>query len=141
MQAVGLGIAVQVCEDHGSVRGDPLANHLHVVEPHVLGPAAFRVGAVYHQDLAAYIQSTQRHVTGTVRVRLHKGHATAVGTQSPRSLYAVSLATYEKGDEYDQSAAEGFIKVWGLPVRVQAQQQLLAEPGDTLRIAAPDGES
>ena len=95
----------------------------------------------HHQDLAHYVQSTQRHVTGTVRVRLHKGQATAVGTQSPRSLYAVSLATYEKGDEYDQSAAEGFIKIWGLPVRVQAQQQLLAQPGDTLRIAAPDDES
>jgi len=95
----------------------------------------------HHQDLAHYVQSTQRHVTGTVRVRLHKGQATAVGTQSPRSLYAVSLATYEKGDEYDQSAAEGFIKIWGLPVRVQAQQQLLAQPGDTLRIAAPDGDS
>jgi argininosuccinate synthase len=95
----------------------------------------------HHQDLAHYVQSTQRHVTGIVRVRLHKGHATAVGTQSPRSLYAVSLATYEKGDEYDQSAAEGFIKIWGLPVRVQAQQQLLAQSDDTLRIAAPEEES
>jgi len=95
----------------------------------------------HHQDLAHYVQSTQRHVTGTVRVRLHKGQATAAGTKSPRSLYATALATYEKGDQYDQSAAEGFIKIWGLPVRVQAQQQLLAEPGDTLRIAAPDGES
>ena len=54
------------------------------------------------------------------------------------SLYAAALATYEKGDQYDQSAAEGFIKIWGLPVRVQAQAQLLAQPGDTLRIAAPE---
>jgi argininosuccinate synthase len=92
----------------------------------------------HHQDLASYVQSTQRHVTGTVRMRLHKGQATPVGTEAPRSLYAVSLATYEKGDQYDQSAAEGFIKIWGLPVRVQAQAQLLAQPGDTLRIAAPD---
>ena len=67
-----------------------------------------------------------------------RGRATAVGTQSPRSLYAAALATYEKGDQYDQSAAEGFIKIWGLPVRVQAQSQLLAQPGDTLRIAAPE---
>src|SRR3990170_641355 len=92
----------------------------------------------HHQDLASYVQSTQRHVTGTVRMRLHKGQATPVGTESPRSLYAVSLATYEEGDQYDQSAAEGFITIWGLPVRVQAQAQLLAQPGDTLRIAAPE---
>jgi argininosuccinate synthase len=94
--------------------------------------------SAHHQDLAHYVQSTQRHVTGTVRVRLHKGQATAVGTKSPRSLYATALATYEKGDQYDQSAAEGFIKIWGLPVQVQAQAQLLGQPGDTLRIAAPD---
>jgi argininosuccinate synthase len=92
----------------------------------------------HHQDLAQYVQSTQRHVTGTVRVRLHKGQATTVGTKSPRSLYAAALATYEKGDQYDHSSAEGFIKIWGLPVRVQAQSQLLAQPGDTLRIAAPE---
>ncbi len=92
----------------------------------------------HHQDLASYVQSTQRHVAGAVRMRLHKGQATAVGTKSPRSLYAVSLATYEKGDQYDRSAAEGFITIWGLPVRVQAQAQLLAQPGDPLRLAAPE---
>ncbi len=91
----------------------------------------------HHQDLASYVQSTQRHVTGTVRLRLHKGQATPVGTQSPRSLYKLSLATYEEGDQFDQSAAEGFISVWGLPVRVQAQAQLLAQPGEPLHIAAP----
>ncbi|MBI4571645.1 MAG: argininosuccinate synthase, partial [Chloroflexi bacterium] len=91
----------------------------------------------HHQDLASYVQSTQRHVTGAVRMRLHKGQATAAGRASPRSLYAHALATYEEGDQYDQSAAEGFIHIWGLPVRVQAEVQLLAQPGDTLRIAAP----
>jgi argininosuccinate synthase len=84
------------------------------------------------------VQSTQRHVTGAVRVRLHKGQATAAGSKSPRSLYAFALATYDKGDQFDQSAAEGFISIWGLPVRVQAQAQLLAEPGEPLRIAAPE---
>jgi argininosuccinate synthase len=92
----------------------------------------------HHQDLAHYVQSTQRHVSGVVRVRLHKGQATVVGTKSPRSLYAHALATYAEGDQYDQSAAEGFIKVWGLPVRVQAQAQLLAQPEDPLEIAAPE---
>jgi argininosuccinate synthase len=90
----------------------------------------------HHQDLASYVQSTQRHVTGVARVRLYKGQATVIGSKSPRSLYAPALATYEEGDQYDQSAAEGFIHVWGLPVRVQAQAQLLTQPGDTLRIAA-----
>ena len=94
----------------------------------------------HHQDLAAYVQSTQRHVTGTVRVRLHKGQATPVGSQAPHGLYARALATYEEGDEFDQSAAVGFIKIWGLPVRVQAQSQLLAEPGDPMRLAAGEGE-
>lgn len=92
----------------------------------------------HHQDLASYMQSTQRHVTGTVRMRLHKGQATAVGRRSPKTLYNFALATYDKGDQFDQSAAVGFIKIWGLPVQVQAQAQLLAEPGEPLRIAKPE---
>ena len=81
----------------------------------------------HHQDLAAYLQSTQRHVTGTVRVKLHKGSATVVGRKSPRSLYDFSLATYEKADAFDKGAATGFIHIWGLPVRVQAKAQTLGE--------------
>jgi argininosuccinate synthase len=77
----------------------------------------------HHRDLAAYVQSTQRHVLGTVRVKLHRGVATAVGRKSPKSLYDFSLATYEKEDQYDRTAAPGFIQIWGLPVRVQAQAQ------------------
>ena len=93
----------------------------------------------YHQDLAAFVQSSQRHVTGTVRMRLHKAQATPVGRRSPKSLYDFALATYDKGDQYDQSAAVGFISIWGLPVRIQAKAQLLAEPGEPLRIASPEG--
>ncbi|MBI2912681.1 MAG: argininosuccinate synthase, partial [Chloroflexi bacterium] len=81
----------------------------------------------HHQDLAAYVQSTQRHVTGAVRVRLHKGSATVVGRKSPRSLYDFSLATYDKADAFDRTAAVGFIHIWGLPVRVQAQAQMMTE--------------
>jgi len=92
----------------------------------------------YHQDLAAFVQSSQRHVTGTVRMRLHKGQATPVGRRSPKSLYDFALATYDKGDQYDQSSAVGFIDIWGMPVRVQAKAQLLAEPGEPLRIASPE---
>jgi argininosuccinate synthase len=81
----------------------------------------------HHQDLAAYAASTQRHVTGTIRVRLHKGRAVAVGKKSPKSLYSYALATYDRGDQYDQGSAVGFIKIWGLPVAQQARTQLLAE--------------
>ena len=80
-----------------------------------------------HQDLAAYVQSSQRHVSGTVRLKLFKGSCQVVGRKSPKSLYNLSLATYDKGDLFDQSAAAGFIHLWGLPVRTQAQVQLLEE--------------
>ncbi|HLB26557.1 MAG TPA: argininosuccinate synthase, partial [Dehalococcoidia bacterium] len=79
--------------------------------------------SAHHQDLAAYVQSTQRHVTGTVRLKLHKGAATVVGRKSPKSLYDFSLATYDKADQFDRTAAPGFIHIWGLPVRVQAEAQ------------------
>lgn len=88
----------------------------------------------HHQDLEAYIRSTQRHVTGVVRVKLHKGSVLAVGRRSPQSLYDFSLATYDKGDLFDRTAAVGFINIWGLPARVQAKAQLLDaydEAGET----------
>ncbi|HJM88304.1 MAG TPA: argininosuccinate synthase [Dehalococcoidia bacterium] len=94
----------------------------------------------HHQDLAAYVQSSQRHVTGDVRMRLWRGTATAMGRRSERSLYSHALATYGEGDEFDQAAAQGFIKLWGLPVQVQAGIQLLNEPGGLERLAAPDDE-
>ena len=75
------------------------------------------------QDLAAYVQSSQRYVTGIVKVKLHKGNCRIVGRKSPYSLYDYSLATYDKGDVFDQSASPGFIHIWGLPVRTQARVQ------------------
>ncbi|MBI5288601.1 MAG: argininosuccinate synthase [Chloroflexi bacterium] len=92
----------------------------------------------HHQDLAAYVQSTQRFVTGTVRMRLHKGQAVAVGRKSPRSLYSYALATYDRGDQYDHNAALGFINIWGLPVQQQARQQLLAEGEAPFQLGNPD---
>jgi argininosuccinate synthase len=74
------------------------------------------------RDLDAYVTSVQRPVTGTVRVRLEKGFANVVGVRSPHSLYDYSLATYSK-DAFDHKAAEGFIKLWGLPLRVRAKIQ------------------
>ncbi len=75
------------------------------------------------RDLAAYVDSAQRNVTGTVRVKLFKGNCTVVGRRSSVSLYDYSLATYDKGDVFDQSASPGFIHIWGLPVRIQAKVQ------------------
>ncbi|MFC1907800.1 argininosuccinate synthase [Chloroflexota bacterium] len=79
-----------------------------------------------HQDLAAYVQSSQRCVTGTVRLKFFKGTCSIVGRKSPFSLYSYGLATYDKGDVFDQSASPGFIHIWGLPVRTQAQVQGLS---------------
>jgi len=79
------------------------------------------------QDLAAYVKSTQRFVTGTVRLKLFKGNCSVVGRKSPYSLYSYGLATYDKGDQFDQSASAGFIHIWGLPVRTQAQIQKAKE--------------
>jgi argininosuccinate synthase len=77
----------------------------------------------HRQDLDTYIRSTQRYVTGQVRVRLHKGACTVVGRSAPHSLYQHQLATYDRGDQYDHAAAEGFISIYGLPVRTQNQAQ------------------
>ena len=82
-----------------------------------------------HQDLAAYVQSTQRFASGTVRVKLSHGHCTIVGRKSEHSLYNHGLATYDSGDQFDHNAALGFIKLWGLPLTTQAQAQLLPAAG------------
>lgn len=76
-----------------------------------------------HQDLAAYVKSSQRFVTGIVRLKLFKGKCSVVGRKSPLSLYNYGLATYDQGDQFDQSASPGFIRIWGLPVRTQARVQ------------------
>ncbi len=78
-----------------------------------------------HQDLAAYVQSTQRFVSGVVRVKLSNGRCIVVGRKSEHSLYSHSLATYDSGDQFDHNAALGFIKLWELPLTTQAQAQLL----------------
>ena len=81
-------------------------------------------------DLQAFIDSTQRFVSGAARVKLHRGQATVVGRRSDASLYATELATYGAGDLFDQSASPGFIHLWGLPVRTQARVQGQQEGGD-----------
>ena len=73
--------------------------------------------------LAAFLKSTQKYVTGTVRVKFFKGHAIVEGRKSPYSLYNEKLATYTADDEFDHSAAVGFINLWGLPTVVHSMVQ------------------
>lgn len=93
--------------------------------------------SAHHQDVAAYMASTQRHVTGTVRMKLHRGKAIVAGRKALNSLYDRGLATYDRGDTYDQSAAVGFINIWGLQTRTQVRTQLLADLPSALTIAMP----
>jgi len=75
------------------------------------------------QDLDAFIESSQRFVSGTVRLKLSKGSFRVVGRKSPYSLYHKGMATYDKGDQFDPSSAVGFITLWGLQAKLQAQLQ------------------
>jgi argininosuccinate synthase len=72
------------------------------------------------RDLRGYVASSQRVVSGEVRVRLDHGQAIVTGRRSPLSLYDKSLATYDEGDAFDHYAAVGFIEIFGLPLRVEA---------------------
>ncbi len=73
------------------------------------------------EALQAFIEKTQEHVSGTVKVKLYKGHAHVVGRESANSLYDFDLATYNKDDAFDHDAALGFIKLWGLPTQYMLQ--------------------
>ena len=74
------------------------------------------------EALDAFIEETQKRVTGTVRIKLFKGNAQVVGRFSENSIYAPDLATYGSDDQFDHKAAEGFIYIWGLPTRVWSQK-------------------
>ena len=73
--------------------------------------------------LDAFVKETQKGVTGVARIKLHKGSCVLAGRRSPYSLYDHSLATYDKEDAFDHKASIGFIKIWGLPLKVQAMVQ------------------
>ncbi len=75
--------------------------------------------------LDALVADVQLRVTGTVRLQLFKGTCRVVGRKSPYALYEEALATYGEGDQFDHGAAEGFIRIWGLPVEMAAAK----EPG------------
>ncbi len=69
------------------------------------------------EALDKFIDATQKTVSGSVRLKLHRANCIVVGRRSPNSLYKKELATYEEGDAFDQSLAKGFIQIWGLPYR------------------------
>jgi argininosuccinate synthase len=85
-----------------------------------------------HQDLAAYVATSQRYVTGAVRVKLYKGNMQLGSRRAQHSLYDPSLATYSSGDTFDHRAAEGFIYAFGLQLRTQSQVQWLGRSSDDI---------
>lgn len=67
--------------------------------------------------LDSFVKSTQRHLTGAIRLKLFKGNCVPVGRKSKHSLYKKELSTYGKEDKFNQKLAEGFIKIWGMPYK------------------------
>jgi argininosuccinate synthase len=76
------------------------------------------------EALSAFVDSTQRTVTGSVRLKLYKGNIIPAGSKSPYSLYSESLASFTTGELYDHKDAEGFINLLGLPMTVRALMEL-----------------
>jgi argininosuccinate synthase len=74
--------------------------------------------------LDAFVEDTQRQVTGDVRLVLHGGRATVTGRRSEAALYDFGMATYDSGDTFDQSMARGFIDLFGLPAKLAAARDL-----------------
>ena len=74
------------------------------------------------EAVQAFIESTQRYVTGEVKFKLYKGNIIKAGTTSPYSLYNESIASFTTGDLYDHHDAEGFINLFGLPLKVRAMK-------------------
>lgn len=74
------------------------------------------------EALSAFVDSTQQTVTGTVRLKLYKGNCIPAGVKSPYSLHDIEIATFDKDDVYNQKDSEGFINLFGLPLKVRAMK-------------------
>ena len=79
------------------------------------------------EAVQAFVESTQKYVTGEVKFKLYKGNIIKAGTTSPYSLYSESLASFTTGDLYDHHDAEGFITLFGLPLKVRAMKMQALE--------------
>ena len=75
------------------------------------------------EALDAFVDSTQQTVTGTVRMKLYKGNILSAGSKSPYSLYHEGFVTFGRDEVYNQADAEGFINLFGLPLKVRALMQ------------------
>jgi argininosuccinate synthase len=75
-------------------------------------------------SLEAFVDHTQQHVSGDIRLNLHGGHIAVTGRRSEESLYDFNLATYDEGDTFDQSAAKGFVHLHGLSSKISAKRDL-----------------
>ncbi len=76
------------------------------------------------RSLDVFIDDTQAHVSGDIRLNLQGGRAVVTGQRSQESLYDFDLATYDTGDTFDQSLSKGFIDLWSLPSRISARRDL-----------------
>ena len=75
------------------------------------------------EAIDAYVDATQSHVTGDVRLRFEPGSCIVVGRRSDHSLYDLGLATYGSQDAFDQSDAEGYVRLYGMPLKVWSAKQ------------------
>ena len=76
------------------------------------------------EALDAFVETTQKDITGSVKLSLYKGNVTVVGRESENSLYRTDLAAFTMGENYDQKDAEGFIRILGLPARSRARARM-----------------
>ena len=83
------------------------------------------------EAIGAFIDSTQEYVTGEVKFKLYKGNIIKAGTTSPYSLYSESLASFTTGDLYDHHDEDGFITLFGLPLKVRAMKMAELEAAET----------
>ena len=74
----------------------------------------------YRKALSAFVDETQQFVTGTVKLKLYKGNIVLNGTESPYSLYSEDFSTFDEDTVYNQKDAEGFINLFGLPIKIEA---------------------
>ncbi|HIV57935.1 MAG TPA: argininosuccinate synthase [Candidatus Stackebrandtia faecavium] len=81
------------------------------------------------EALDAFIDSSQTHVSGDIRMTLHGGRATVTGRRSDASLYDFGLATYDEGDAFDQSLAKGFVELWSLPSKMASARDARMKEG------------
>ncbi|MDR0601109.1 MAG: argininosuccinate synthase, partial [Treponema sp.] len=87
------------------------------------------------EALSAFADTTQKTVTGTVKVKLYKGSISSAGASSPNSLYNAGIASFTTGELYDHADAKGFIRLYGLPVLVRAMMEH-GKKGKTIKLPA-----